>query len=247
MNRAERNRKKMEGQQEILKGKAEGGDTGAQFEMGCMYMNGTWGSKQDCGEAYKWWHKAAEGGNEDAMISLGEGYYHGWGMPKDYEEAAKWYEKGAISRNKKAQFYLGEMYCKGESVPKYYGEAAILLSNAADYVEYAQWLLGILYYKGDGLPKDYVEARKRLHEGAESDYKIAQFYLGEMYCEGRGIEQDLVEAYKWFNLACISLKDASKARDKLEQEMSPEQIAEGQKLTREWVAKRDDERKMSCR
>jgi uncharacterized protein len=68
----------------------------------------------------------------------------------------------------------------------------------------------------------------------------AQFYLAAMYFKGQGVPQDYVQAYKWLNLAASNYAagskhdKAAKARDTLATQMTPAQIAEAQKLAREW-------------
>jgi hypothetical protein len=49
------------------------------------------------------------------------------------------------------------------------------------------------------------------------------------------VPQDYALAYKWFNLAAAqNNQDAEKYRDSIAQRMTPAQIAEAQKLAREW-------------
>jgi len=57
--------------------------------------------------------------------------------------------------------------------------------------------------------------------------------LGFPYAIGIGVAKDYVEAYAWWNLASATDKDAGKRRDDLENEMSPQQVADAQKRTRE--------------
>ena len=64
----------------------------------------------------------------------------------------------------------------------------------------------------------------------------ALFELGMLYATGRDVAADLVVAHKWFNLAASRGTPAALAyRIELAREMSPEQIAEAQKLAREWI------------
>jgi len=65
--------------------------------------------------------------------------------------------------------------------------------------------------------------------------------LGELYANGNGVPQDFVEAYKWFNLAAARgpafrefPNDAVSMRDSLAKRMTPAEIAEAQRLTREF-------------
>ena len=67
---------------------------------------------------------------------------------------------------------------------------------------------------------------------------VAQFSLGVMYSKGRGVPQDYVQAHMWDNLAAAQdIEDARKGRDKLAEHMTPAQIAEAQRLAREWKPK----------
>lgn len=64
----------------------------------------------------------------------------------------------------------------------------------------------------------------------------ALFELGMLYATGRDVEPDLVVAHKWFNLAAVrGNKQALTHRMELSREMSGMQIAEAQKLAREWL------------
>ena len=55
-------------------------------------------------EAVKWYRKAADGGNADAMPNLGYMYEQGRGVPRDEAEAVKWYRKAADAGIAKARF-----------------------------------------------------------------------------------------------------------------------------------------------
>jgi TPR repeat protein len=64
----------------------------------------------------------------------------------------------------------------------------------------------------------------------------ALFELGMLYATGRDGAADLVVAHKWFNLAAARGNQSALAhRIELAHEMSAEQIAEAQKLAREWL------------
>ena len=59
--------------------------------------------------------------------------------------------------------------------------------------------------------------------------------LGWMYAQGRGVLQDFIQAHKWYNLAAANGHGkAAEYRDALAKQMTPAQIAEAQKLAREW-------------
>ena len=78
----------------------------------------------------------------------------------------------------------------------------------------------------------------------------AQNNLGMMYARGQGVPLDYVQAHKWFGLASSrydesekqSRESAVRNRDMVAAKMTPAQIAEAQKLAREWKPKPDGSR-----
>lgn len=55
---------------------------------------------------------------------------------------------------------------------------------------------------------------------------------------GQGVPQDYVQAHMWFNLAAASGGGkAQVGRDRIAKKMTRTQVAEAQKLAREWMAK----------
>ncbi len=72
---------------------------------------------------------------------------------------------------------------------------------------------------------------------AQTGAPDALFELGMLYATGRDVAPDLVVAHKWFNLAAVrGNSSALTHRMELAREMSTLQIAEAQKLAREWIA-----------
>ena len=118
-----------------------------------------------------------------------------------------------------------------------------LFSKAAEQGDAdAQILLGITYYYGQGVTQDYAEAVKWYRKAAEQGNPYAQNHLGVMYERNKGVPQDYIEAHKWYNLAASHFpgddqKLAQKNRDIVEKKMTPAQVAEAQKLAREWKPK----------
>jgi TPR repeat protein len=65
----------------------------------------------------------------------------------------------------------------------------------------------------------------------------ALYNLGLAYSTGNGVGVDFVAAHKWFNLAAMRGVDAAKGwRAQVASEMLPAQIAEAQRLAREWLS-----------
>lgn len=64
----------------------------------------------------------------------------------------------------------------------------------------------------------------------------ALFELGLRYSTGKDCPVDFVTAHKWFNLAALKGNMAAREyRRELSDEMSKAQVAEAQKLAREWL------------
>ena len=114
--------------------------------------------------------------------------------------------------------------------------------KAADQgLSFAQAKIGDCYYYGDNVVKDYVEAAKWYRKAAvQGDAPVAQYTLGLCYFNGYGVTRDYVEAYKWLNLAAAQgVEDAPTCRAIAETRMTPEQIAEAQRLSAAFVRQKE--------
>ena len=94
-----------------------------------------------------------------------------------------------------------------------------------------------MYAKGQGVPQDYTTARQWYEQAAAQGNASAQHMLGSLYADGKGVPQDYVQAHKWYNLAGANVDIYAAWRDDLAKHMTPAQIAEAQKLAREWKPK----------
>ena len=102
----------------------------------------------------------------------------------------------------------------------------------------AQFNLGVMYANGEGVIQDYKQAVKWYRKAAEQGDATAQYNLGVMYDNGRGVPKDYVMAHMYWNIAAVSgNKSAIKGRGLVEKKMTSSQIAEAQKLAREWMSK----------
>ncbi len=178
----------------------------------------------------------AEKGDADAQFNLGFTYAQGAGVTKDDAEAVKWYRKAADQGDASAQFILGVIYEGGRGVTKDEAEAVKWYRKAADQGHArAQSTLGVMYANGQGVTKDDAEAVKWYRKAADQGEAVAQSNLGAMYARGEGVPKNHLEAYKWRLLAAAQGDElAKKAVPALERDMTREQIAEGQKLAREF-------------
>jgi TPR repeat protein len=80
------------------------------------------------------------------------------------------------------------------------------------------------------------EYMKQIRLAAEQGEARSQLALSITYARGvSGVPQDLVQAYKWLNLAAAQgLEAAIERKERLRSEMTPEQIAEAEKLSSAW-------------
>ncbi len=83
--------------------------------------------------------------------------------------------------------------------------------------------------------EDYATAFTKFMKAAEAGNANAQYNLSAMYFNGLGVPKDYVRAHLWANLAAShGGEDAIKRRDTIATFMIPHQIAEAQRLAREW-------------
>ncbi len=146
----------------------------------------------------------AEAEDAEAQVTLGLAYSFGRGVPQDDVEAVRWYRLAANQGDADGQVNLGLMYADGRGVPEDDPEAVRWIRLAAD--------------QGNG---------------------DAQLWLGLMYANGEGVPEDDVTAHMWFDLAAsrftgIDREGVVKSRDQLATALTADQLAEAQRLAREW-------------
>ena len=90
---------------------------------------------------------------------------------------------------------------------------------------------------------DYATALRLWRRLADQGDAAAQTMLGAMYNDGRGVPKDYVRPHMWSNLAAAGIpatdtekrNQAVATRDAVAARMTPAQIAEAQRLAREWM------------
>jgi TPR repeat protein len=81
-----------------------------------------------------------------------------------------------------------------------------------------------------------VDALTQFESEAKLGRPDALYNLGLAYSTGQGVNVDYVAAHKWFNLAAMKGSELAKNwRAQISAEMNVSQIAEAQKLAREWL------------
>src|SRR2546425_6956036 len=94
---------------------------------------------------------------------------------------------------------------------------------------------GIAAYRSN----DYATAFAKFTKAAEAGDTGAQYCLSTLYYAGKGVPKDYAQAYMWANLAASKGGEREvENREAIATFMTPAQIAEAQKLAREWKPKK---------
>jgi uncharacterized protein len=185
-----------------------------------------------------WSRKAAEQGSVEAQRNLGYFYIQGIGVAADLRQAADWYRKAAEQGDAISQANLGILYEGGRGVSKDERMAVEWYRKAAEQGHTsAENNLGSAYENGEGTLQDHAEAAKWYERAARQGDAWGQRNLARLLRDGQILAQSVIQAHAWFNLASAaeeSHPDAAKERDELAAGMSAAQLAEAQRLAREW-------------
>jgi TPR repeat protein len=163
---------------------------------------------------------------------------------KDFTAALRILRPLADQGDAAAQFNLGVMYDKGQGLSQNFSEAVKWYRLSADQgLRESQCSLGNMYNLGKGVSIDHAEAVKWYRLAADQGDTEAQEWLAPMYQRGHGVPRDSVQAYVSYELAATrkpalnnGLADFFiKMRDDVAKHMTSAQIAEAQRLAREWL------------
>jgi TPR repeat protein len=92
-----------------------------------------------------------------------------------------------------------------------------------------------MYSKGLGVSQNYSDAVKWYRMAAEVGNDAAQANLGLRYANGDGVPQDYVQALMW---CILSGRAGAPIRQQLLPRMSSAQIAEAERLAKQWKPKK---------
>ena len=139
-----------------------------------------------------------------------------------------------------AQVGLGSLYLGGYGVTKDEGAATAWFRKAAEQGSPSgQFSLGSLYYAR----KDYAAAASWYRRASEQGSALAQIRLARLYGDGLGVARDDVQAFKWFAIAAdrgadsYSRTNAAAGREATARKLTPAQLAQAERLVREWKPK----------
>jgi uncharacterized protein len=162
-----------------------------------------------------------------------------------FEESTRQLRQLAQGGDASAQNELGLLYYEGKGVPQNHKRAKEWFDKAVEQGHSgAQVNLGTLYLRGEGAPQSGQMALFWFSRAAGQEDALAFAKLGMMYSQGRGVLQDFIQAHMWYNLSAAHGEGRSaEARDALAKQMTPAQIAEAQRLAREWRPSEEKSRK----
>ncbi|MBU5679196.1 SEL1-like repeat protein [Blautia sp. MSJ-9] len=142
-------------------------------------------TEEDDAEAARWYERAIEKGDTDAMNNLADMYKDGRGVSQDYKKAMKLYEQAIEKGNAVAKNDLAYMYMYGEGVDRDYKKAMELYKQAAnDGVSTAMANIGWIYEWGlCGQQKDLKKALKWYKKAQENGYDNAEEHIQYLQSE----------------------------------------------------------------
>lgn len=138
----------------------------------------------------------------------------------------------------KWQMATGNGYFDGVFQIKDDAEAVkwITLASDAGHIP-AHARLGFLYDNMNGSLRDRSLAFKYYLKSAIHGERESQYIVGNRLLKGDGVAIDGLAAYAWFNVCAASFhREAGLIRDLIGRELSPTQIDEAQKLSRQLLA-----------
>jgi len=102
----------------------------------------------------------------------------------------------------------------------------------------AQYHMGYRSYHANGGLREDQEATRWFRLAGAQEHAKAQYFLGLMYDKGLGVPQNHIQAYMWFTLSAEQgFEPAKELIETLKKEMTLDQLAEAQRLAREWTPK----------
>lgn len=223
----------------------EEGDGDGAFYLGRLFETGV-GAQADPARAANLYAAGVEKGSVLAMNRLGILYQEGNVLLRDYAEAAKLLCQAADAGDANGQFNCGLAYFNGQGVGKDVAKAVSLWEQAAEGDNVAaQNFLGQAYLEGDeaaGIAADATKARNYFEKTAEAGNALGLYQLAQLDAvpgEDGETPVNAVEAYKYASLAAVrGLPDAARLRDRLEAQMSAEDVLTAQAAAKTWTEAR---------
>lgn len=151
--------------------------------------------RADWASALGAWLPAAQAGDQEAQIIVGEIYERGLGTAPDYVKAAQWYQLAADAGNPRAQVNLGHLYERGLGVPADPRTAIMWYRRAAGLPDAVELDSGsaVIQDRSEEIAALQRELAKRTEEAARATEALAAARAEHQKLEERArmLEQEL--------------------------------------------------------
>ena len=182
-----------------LRNAAEYGNPRAMCEYGLLFDTPGAPVTQNPTEAFQWYLKSAEYGDDRGQFYAGLAYYEGRIVDQDLALALKWFTLSAEKGYAIAQHYLGDMYRRGNGVPRDHREAERWYMLAVDReCNEARVALGDIYSSPKNKEANFDFAFKLYMDAMNAGYPTAFYKVGMMHFNGTGRPVNMITASKCF-------------------------------------------------
>ena len=171
------------------------------LEAAKLYDEGKGGIEQDDKKAFDNYVIAANKGNIEAMVKVGEYFWSGKVIDQDYEQAFLWWKKAADEGSADGMYHVGFAYANGIYMEQNYVFARKWFEDAGEgHAKALDWL-GYLHQKGFGVPQSDEKAFEYYLKSADLGCDHAMNQVGIAYENGRGCQKDITKAIEWYTKA----------------------------------------------
>lgn len=183
----------------LLREAAEKGNVNAQKQLAYLYSNENDYVYKVYDKAVKNFTLAADQGDLESQVTIGNFYLYGYHVDRNYETAFHYLDMAAKQGNAEAQFEMANMYKNGIWVEKNDEEAIKYFKLAADQ-GYAPALaiLGEIYVDEELIKGKREEGLRFIRMACEKNDIYAYLVLGNLYYTGTGVPENDEESVKCY-------------------------------------------------
>ena len=179
---------------------AEGGDGRAAARLARFLRDGEFGTAPDKAASAKWLQRAADAGDAQSLVDLGEAFRAGAGVRRNQKKAAEYFRRAAEAGNGDGLAWYAICLLEGNGVRRDVPRAIDMLSRAASAGNAnAKFMLGACLFGGYGGTEPDKAAAMVHFKSAVADQPAAGVFLGVGYLNGLGVaknEKKAVECFK---------------------------------------------------
>ncbi len=176
----------------------EGGNRRAMFHLGTLALM-NFPDTNATAQAFQWYKKSAELGDDLACLQLANFYYRGWGgVETNLTSYRYWRLKAATLGATAAQYNMGAAYRTGDGVPVDIETALVWYRKAAAKNDpRAFYDLALYYQSAQTNHESAVLANKYLQLAAQGGHRAAQFQYALSFFSGGTAPVDFEKGKQW--------------------------------------------------